>query len=315
MESYSEPTTPSSTSHAGFMPVLLTGLATTALTLFGLWFLNQNTDDFNIMGWYYLYIVPVGAFMVGFVAGSGYGIVSWKTGVRIVRQLFWIVLSLQILAYFLAQYIEYRHLLSLPGMSESEMDFFSYFDLSTRQIAFANKDGTAGTPLEGWGYAIRVLEILGFAGGGLLVLLLVRAKPYCESCQLYLHSKGLGLIPAGVLPKKIKKGRTEELAAYEKEKEKSNEEALQILQQLQETARAGELDRFKEILAKHREHQKAYNKLTSRVSLSLSTCPKCASGFLKATRLSGQGNTTVREEMGNTPVHPSFGHNAFDQRT
>ena len=55
-------------------PVLLCGLATTALALFGVYLLDAKTDDFHIMGWYANYILPVGAVIVGVAASSGYGI-------------------------------------------------------------------------------------------------------------------------------------------------------------------------------------------------------------------------------------------------
>src|SRR5262245_22630652 len=101
----------SSTSPVSSKPyffVLQSGLITSALALAGVYWLNKNTDDFNIMGWYADYIIPVGAVIVGFAAGSGYGLASWYTGVRISRWLLVTVLLLQAVSYVAAEYVEYR---------------------------------------------------------------------------------------------------------------------------------------------------------------------------------------------------------------
>jgi hypothetical protein len=51
--------------------------------LVGVYLLATNTKDFNIMGWYANYVLPIGALLVGLVASSGYGIASWITGQKI----------------------------------------------------------------------------------------------------------------------------------------------------------------------------------------------------------------------------------------
>src|SRR6185295_12313485 len=90
--------------------VIICGLASTAATLLGVYLLNVFTDDFNIMGWYANYVLPVGAIMVGVAASSGYGLASWLTGIKITKSLLWIVLALQVAAYFVAQFIEFQSL-------------------------------------------------------------------------------------------------------------------------------------------------------------------------------------------------------------
>src|SRR5687767_7320502 len=104
-ESAVEPVTVSNTP---YLFVILCGLITSALTLAGVYWLNANTTDFAIMGWYANYVLPVGAVLVGLAAGSGYGIASWMTGVRISRQLMLTVVLLQTVMYFAAEYVEYR---------------------------------------------------------------------------------------------------------------------------------------------------------------------------------------------------------------
>ena len=91
------------------MLVLISGLATTALALVGVYVLDAKTD-FHIMGWYANYILPIGAVLVGVAASSGYGLASWFSGIKITRSLLWIVLALQLAAYFATQYIGFKSL-------------------------------------------------------------------------------------------------------------------------------------------------------------------------------------------------------------
>src|SRR5436190_21323339 len=95
-----------------YLIVLLGGFITSALTLAGIYWLNRNSPDFHIMGWYANYVIPAGAIIVGLVAGSGYGIASWLTGVRISRGLLWTVVLLQTAAYVGAEYVEYRDVMA-----------------------------------------------------------------------------------------------------------------------------------------------------------------------------------------------------------
>src|SRR5438270_12352272 len=99
-----EPTRVSSTP---YLLVLQCGITTSVLALAGVYWLDKNATDFHIMGWYANYVIPAGALLVGLVAGSGYGIASWVTGVRISRRLLWTVVLLQTWAYVGAEYVEY----------------------------------------------------------------------------------------------------------------------------------------------------------------------------------------------------------------
>lgn len=283
------------------LPVLGAGLATTALALLGVW---ASGDDFNIMGWYGYYIIPAGALLVGLAAGSGYGIASWLTGVRISRNLLLAVLLLQVAAYLTAQYIQFRHMVATYG--GENMGFFEYFDLATRSFAFKSKDGSPGDALGGWGYVFRLLEIAGFAFGGMIAPLILRAKPYCETCQIYMRTNNMGLLPAGITPQKIKKKDAEGQARFKQEHEAAWEKGMMNLEELRRAATEGKTSRFNEILETYRSNQKEIAKLTTRISVSLSSCPSCHTGMLNATQLSGHGDKIVREDLGSSEVNPGL---------
>ena len=83
-----------------YLLVLFAGLATTAFTLLGIYWMNIHFPDINVMGWHLDYVIPAGAILVGIVSALGYGVVSWMSGIKIVRGLFWAVLFFQFSALF-----------------------------------------------------------------------------------------------------------------------------------------------------------------------------------------------------------------------
>ena len=188
-----------------YLPVLISGLATTVLALLGIYALDVNVKDFNIMGWYANYVIPAGAIIVGIVAASGYGLASWFSGIKITSRLLWTVLALQLFAYFAAQYIEFHNLHLIHREDGRSVGFLEYYDAVARSFAWRQSDGSVGEPLGAWGYFFRGLEVLGFVGGGLIVPLVLRKAPYCPECQRYMKTRQLGLVPASVPAKKVKK--------------------------------------------------------------------------------------------------------------
>ncbi|MBW1808421.1 MAG: hypothetical protein JRJ87_09530 [Deltaproteobacteria bacterium] len=287
------------------LPVIIGGLITTGLALLGVWAANQSSDDFNIMSWYAYYIIPIGALLIGIVAGSGYGIASWLTGVRISSTLLLTVVVLQILAYFAAQYIEYLQLLSVYG-AEGQMSFFEYFDITTRAFAWQSKDGSAGSTLGGWGYLWRCLEIAGFTFGGLIVPLFLKAKPYCSDCQRYMRTRNLILLPAGIVPKKIKKKDFDGRADYERDSESAFVEGIQIFENLKAAAAEGQTSKFNDIISTYAPDKKTIAKLNTRITVILSNCPACYVGLLRAASLTGQGDKISRQDLGSSKVDPGL---------
>jgi len=122
--------------------VLSAGLATTVLTLGIVYLLGAQ-----VMGWYVNYIIPAGAIFVGLCAGLGYGLGSWFTGAKISGRLLLMVVILQVIAYFGAQYLDYVMLRAAVGVPFS---FLEYFDFVTRSFAWED-NGQPGQPFGAWG--------------------------------------------------------------------------------------------------------------------------------------------------------------------
>jgi hypothetical protein len=147
------------------------------------------------MGWYANYIIPAGALLVGLVAASGYGAVAWWTGLKMTRKLVWTVTIELAVSYFIAQFGEYQQLFDDTSLA----GFFEWFDRSTRAFAWQDHSGHAGSPFGVLGYGMRALELAGFLGGGALVPLALRHKPYCDPCRTYKRTRLLTRFLAGDL--------------------------------------------------------------------------------------------------------------------
>jgi len=285
--------------------VLVCGLATTALALLGVYILDRKADDFHIMGWYANYILPVGAVIVGVVASSGYGLASWFSGIKITRSLLWIVLALQLGAYFAAQYIEFKGL-GLIHKNGKPVGFVEYFDFAARSFAWKQKDGSPGEPLGMWGYAFRGLEILGFAAGGLIVPLALRKSPYCQACQRYMRTRELGFVPASVPAKKIKKSDEAGKAEQEAAQQQAFDRGQQTVETLKQSALGAKATDFQKALAELTAGKKQTLKLPARIGLHLVHCRRCYAGWLRANLLIGQGNEIKTTELSRTDLHAEF---------
>jgi hypothetical protein len=287
--------------------VLFSGVATSALALLGVYLLDISTDDFHIMGWYADYVIPAGAVLVGLVASSGYGLASWLTGVKINRSLLGAVLTLQLIVYFAALYIEFSHL-HLMHRNGVTVGFFEYYDLVARSFAWRGDNGKPGEPLGVWGYAFRLLEIAGFVGGSLIVPAALLKAPYCQACRRYMRSRQLSLMAASVPVKKLKKADTEGRAAHQAEQEQAFAQGVRLTEILQQMSAGGQTAEFRETLAKLEPGRKQAARLPIRISLHLVACKKCRSGWLQFKRVTGQGKHIKSAELARSGVGPEFVH-------
>jgi hypothetical protein len=286
------------------LPVLLSGLLTTALSLIGVYLLNTYTD-MHLMGLYADYVIPAGAMIVGAAAASGYGVASWISGVKITKSLLWMVLGLQLLAYWSAQYIHFNSL-HLHYKDGTPVGFFTYFDFVARSFAWKHDNDKFGEPLGMWGYLFRCLEVIGFCGGGIIVPVLLRKAPYCEACQIYMRGKSLGLIPASVPNQKIKKADTAGQAAYRVAQEQAfaaGQTKLADLLQLANDGKTPQLNRELQPLAAER---KPTAKLAQRIEVKLISCRHCWNGHLAATLMVGHGKQQKSSVLSTTPVRRDF---------
>ncbi|MBI4230486.1 MAG: hypothetical protein HY608_06590 [Planctomycetes bacterium] len=283
------------------MYVLLGGASTSvgALSLTG--WLARSTGDFNVMGWYANYIIPIGPILVGLVAGSGYGIASWIRGVKITRGLLAAVLLLQCATYAYAQFDEYRTF--APAYEDgTPVPFTTYYDFVTRSIAFQS-GAKEGKPLGAIGYGVRFLELLGFVFGAVFAPIVLKSKPYCERCSRYMKTRAVALVPAGLPPKQFKKEEYEAAEAYRKEQQTAFARGRGEAQGLLAAVLAGRMEEAHRLCAAA-PVRKEIRQLTGRVAIDLSRCPSCSGGLLLARVFSGQGKDLRIESIGTVPLAP-----------
>jgi hypothetical protein len=274
--------------------VLGAGVATTALALFSVWWLDNNTTDFHVMGWYGDYVIPAGALLVGMLAGSGYGVASYLTGFRIRRGMLLAVLALQLSGYAAAQYLEFRSLTREGPIVDADgqaLSFTRYYHLQA--VSFAWDDhGKRGEPLGGWGYFFVGLGVLGFALGGVLAPAALMKMPYCERCSLYMKTRTLALVPASAKRRRISKKDAAAQAAFAEEQKRAESTAATLLEQTSTLAARGDALGVKSALSTYPARgpeARRVNGLPARLRIGLVRCRQCSSGHLQPSMITGQG--------------------------
>jgi hypothetical protein len=291
--------------------VLVAGIVTSALALFGVWWLDANTKDWHIMGWYGDYVIPAGAIIVGLAAGSGYGIASYVTGLRIRRGLLWSVLGLQLAAYAAAQYLEFRALTSENPIVEDDgtpVSFARYYHLTAINFAW-DDHGRRGEPLGMWGYVFVGLGVLGFAAGGVLAPAALLKKPYCEKCRLYMKGRNLALVPACVKARRAKDA--DEKLAYAEENLRAEATAQGVLDRVAAHAAKGDARAIQGELQPYPANgseARRVGRLLRRLRVRLVHCRSCGSGYLQPTIMTGQGRGIRLQNLQRADVTPDVAH-------
>jgi hypothetical protein len=177
-----------------FSDLLITaaGIVTTALTV-ALLVLLELKLEFSLYSYYMLLIVPVGAIAAGFVASSGYYFAAVALGRKPGRLLLLNMLIISAATFFAIHYCQYS-LAEVQGMPLRDMlSFEQYLDIIIRSTSFVvqnhGRNAADTGELGVWGYLPALLEVLGFAIGGLSMYFVLQGKPYCDRCSRYLGQR------------------------------------------------------------------------------------------------------------------------------
>ena len=284
--------------------VLAAGLLSTGLALAGVWALSRFAGE-NVMGWYADYVLPAGAVLVGLLASSGFGVGSWTTGTKVTGLLLVGVAIILVGGYWAAQYLEFRLLFPDGAVARdgSTVGFLDFYDAMTRRFAWV-EHGKTGSPLGAWGYALRVGEVVGFSGGGLAIPILLRKLPYCRACGVYMRSPTVALLPAGIAPKRVGKKKVQELAEREAQAQAAYQRAQAGLARLFDAGKKGDAAVFGVAVAEEGplSSKRATGKLNARVLVKVVHCARCASGELRASVMTGQGNQVKETPLAAQPL-------------
>jgi hypothetical protein len=151
--------------------------------------------DFSIYSWMVWFVIPVGAICCGLVASSGYYLGARLFNHRPTRILLFNMVGISISTFFLIHYLNY-YLMRVDGTAVRDLLPFSQFldlELSHTAMQFSIRAHPVGTPVElgSWGYLYAVLQMLGFAIGGVFVYFNLKSLAYCDTCSRYLVKKGI----------------------------------------------------------------------------------------------------------------------------
>ncbi len=309
MDQTSEPVDePVSSAGKPYLIVFISGLATTAATLVGVYWLANSTSGVFVLGWYVNYILPVGAMIVGFIAASGYALASRLTDIRISRSLLTAVLVLQAGAYVTAEYVEYDETIErfkergqLVGRAPS---FFEYYDWKARNFAWEPRPGQPPEPLGGWGYVFVLLRAIGFIGSGMFAPAILYSFPYCEHCQRYMKNQTLGFLPANIPANEPPKHDHEAQERYRKDLERAAEEANEKIATICSAVAAGRCDQAKAVL--RAADSDSAKRLARHIRVIISWCKQCGQGRLKMSLIENDGTrirtTLIAEDELSTPL-------------
>ncbi|MBN1546008.1 MAG: hypothetical protein JW902_05040 [Syntrophaceae bacterium] len=169
----------------GFVTSLITAVV---LCLIELWF---GFAFYSLTFWF---IIPVGALLSGFAGATGYLAGARLFNHRPTPLLLLNIVLVSVGTFFVIHYLSYITL-KVDGQAVSDyVSFGQYLDIAIRstsmEFRFRVKEIGATGELGGWGYGVAILQILGFAVGGLAVYGYLESIPYCKRCLRYFSAKG-----------------------------------------------------------------------------------------------------------------------------
>lgn len=168
------------------------GVVTSILTAV-LLFLIEQIFGVSLYTWTFWFVIPIGALLAGFVAAGGYYLGARLFNHRPTSLILLNMIAISVGTFFLIHWLGYAFM-EIDGKPVSDsVSFGTYLDLllqhESLQFRFRGvKTGSTGE-LGAWGYVHALLQIGGFAGGGLAAFGYLSSLPYCERCSRYLSRK------------------------------------------------------------------------------------------------------------------------------
>jgi hypothetical protein len=146
-----------------------------------------RTIDINFFTLSILFVVPVGAALVGALGTSGAFIAARYLQIRptLIDAVFMAIVAAATMV--LIYYLDYATMVLDDGRKVSDsVDFLTFVDfvLTKSHFRFNHTDlGEAG-PM---GYASAVIKFVGFLLGGWATFVFIKGLPTCEACSVYLN--------------------------------------------------------------------------------------------------------------------------------
>lgn len=156
-------------------------------------FLIEGSFGFSLYTWTFWFVIPVGAILAGFLAAVGYYLGARLFSLRPTPLILLNMVAIYVGTFFLIHFLGYASL-EINGEPVSDyVSFGTYLDILLRHQSvgfyFRHVEVGATGELGGWGYAYAVLQIMGFAFGGVAVFGYLSSLPYCDRCSRYLSGR------------------------------------------------------------------------------------------------------------------------------
>ena len=121
-----------------------------------------------------------------------------------------------------------------------------------------------------------------------------------------MRTRQLGLIPASVPLKKVKKSDAAGQAAHQAEQEQAFEIGKKTWETLQERGEKNQGSEFAKLVVDLQPGRKQTVKLPQKITLQLVSCSQCHSGWLQARLIIGQGREIKQIEFGRAELNSEF---------
>ena len=167
--------------------------ATTSIATAIILFLIEVRFGFSLYTWTFWFVIPVGAILAGCIAAVGYYLGARLFSLRPTPLILLNMVAISVGTFFLIHFLGYASL-EINGKPVSDhLSFGTYLDILLRHqsVGFYLRHVEVGSTgeLGGWGYAYALLQIVGFAFGGVAVFGYLFLLPYCDTCSRYLSGK------------------------------------------------------------------------------------------------------------------------------
>lgn len=131
---------------------------------------------FNILFFMVNYVLPAGAFAVGFVAAAGYyagaSILGYRPGYLFLVSM--VLLSTAMWAGRFFVVYHYSHAAEVIPFADYMKEYLTHLKFK--------RSGHSDTNIGLFGYGVAALQWLGFVGPAIIYFFILRSKAYCENC-------------------------------------------------------------------------------------------------------------------------------------
>lgn len=140
----------------------------------------------SIYGFTFWFVIPVGAVACGIVASSGSYFASKALHLQPSTTTRALAVVTAVATFFITHFLTFQAIPMPSAIQASDfMHFGTYLKLVMTEATYG-KAGSDGFRLGNLGYGLAVLEIGGFAAGGIFLQRTLNTRPWCSDCARYL---------------------------------------------------------------------------------------------------------------------------------